>query len=151
MANSADSDQTTPLAIWFESTLFAQTCLSNNLGSLWYMFYSILSIRLAIGMLIIVCYYVNDVILTSLSVMFWLGLDVFGEKGRNTFVHCTFCNIKTVLGKHSSLYFVKKVICQNVVCQNALCKHLSDSNESMIKNSVYMSLGHKQFFGLKSK
>ena len=36
MANSVDPDQTPPLGkVWSESTLFAQTCLSENLGSLW--------------------------------------------------------------------------------------------------------------------
>ena len=35
MANSADPDQTAPLgAVWSGSSLFAQTCLSENLGSL---------------------------------------------------------------------------------------------------------------------
>ena len=35
MANSVDPDQTAPLvAVWSGSTLFAQTCLSENLGSL---------------------------------------------------------------------------------------------------------------------
>ena len=35
MANSVDPDQTAPLgAVWFGSTLFAQTCLSENLVSL---------------------------------------------------------------------------------------------------------------------
>ena len=38
MANSVDSDQTAPLgAVRSRSTLFAQTCLSENLGSLRYM------------------------------------------------------------------------------------------------------------------
>ena len=37
MANSVDPDQTAPLgAVWSGSTLFAQACLSENLGSLWY-------------------------------------------------------------------------------------------------------------------
>ena len=37
MANSVDPDQTAPLgAVWSASTLFAQTCLSKNLGSLRY-------------------------------------------------------------------------------------------------------------------
>ena len=37
IANSVDPDQTAPLgAVWSESALFAQTCLSENLGSLWY-------------------------------------------------------------------------------------------------------------------
>ena len=36
IANNADLDQTDPLgAVWSESALFAQTCLSQNLGSLW--------------------------------------------------------------------------------------------------------------------
>ena len=36
MANSVDPDQTAPVgAVWSGSTLFAQTCLSENLGSLW--------------------------------------------------------------------------------------------------------------------
>ena len=36
VANSADPDQTAPLgAVWSESALFAQTCLSENLGKLW--------------------------------------------------------------------------------------------------------------------
>ena len=35
MANSVEPDQTAPLgAVWSGSTLFAQTCLSENLGSL---------------------------------------------------------------------------------------------------------------------
>ena len=37
MANSVDTDQTAPLgAVWSASTLFAQTCLSENLRSLRY-------------------------------------------------------------------------------------------------------------------
>ena len=54
MANSVDPDQTAPLgavwsetgavwsetaplgAVWSGSTLFAQACMSENLGSLWY-------------------------------------------------------------------------------------------------------------------
>ena len=37
MANSVDPDQTAPLgAVWSGSTLFAQTCLSENLGTLRY-------------------------------------------------------------------------------------------------------------------
>ena len=37
MANSVDPDQTAPLgAVWSGSTLFAQTYLSENLGSLLY-------------------------------------------------------------------------------------------------------------------
>ena len=37
MANSVDPDQTAPLgAVWSGSALFAQTCLSENLGSLRY-------------------------------------------------------------------------------------------------------------------
>ena len=36
-ANSVDPDQTAPLgAVWSGSALFAQTCLSENLGSLGY-------------------------------------------------------------------------------------------------------------------
>ena len=36
MANSVDPDQTAPLgAGWSGSALFAQTCLSENLGCLW--------------------------------------------------------------------------------------------------------------------
>ena len=36
MANSVDPDQTAPLeGVWSVSTLFAQICLSENLGSLW--------------------------------------------------------------------------------------------------------------------
>ena len=35
MANNVDSDQTAPLgAVWSGSALFAQACLSENLGSL---------------------------------------------------------------------------------------------------------------------
>ena len=34
MANSVDPDQTAPL-VWSGSALFAQVCLSENLGSLW--------------------------------------------------------------------------------------------------------------------
>ena len=37
IANSVDPDQTAPLgAVWSGSALFAQTCLSENLGSLRY-------------------------------------------------------------------------------------------------------------------
>ena len=37
MANNVDPDQTAPLgAVWSGSTLFAQICLSEKLGSLWY-------------------------------------------------------------------------------------------------------------------
>ena len=37
IANSEDPDQTVPLeAVWSGSALFAQTCLSGNLGSLQY-------------------------------------------------------------------------------------------------------------------
>ena len=37
MANSVDPDQTAPLgAVWSGSALFAQTCLSKNLGKLRY-------------------------------------------------------------------------------------------------------------------
>ena len=37
MANSVDPDQTAPLgAVWSGSALFAQTCLSENLGTLRY-------------------------------------------------------------------------------------------------------------------
>ena len=37
MANSVDPDQTAPLgAVWSGSALFAQACLSENLGSLPY-------------------------------------------------------------------------------------------------------------------
>ena len=40
MANSVDPDQTAPLvAVWSGSALFAQTCLSENLGSLQYVLY----------------------------------------------------------------------------------------------------------------
>ena len=40
MANSVDPDQTAaPLgAVWSVSALFAQACLSENLGSLWYIY-----------------------------------------------------------------------------------------------------------------
>ena len=35
IANSVDPDQTAPLgAVWSTSALFAQTCLSENLGTL---------------------------------------------------------------------------------------------------------------------
>ena len=34
MANSVDPDQTAPQAVWYGSALFAQTYLSENLGSL---------------------------------------------------------------------------------------------------------------------
>ena len=38
MANSVDPDQTAPLgAVWSGSALFAQACLSENLGSLRYL------------------------------------------------------------------------------------------------------------------
>ena len=41
MANSVDPDQTAPLgAVWSGSALFAQACLSENLGSLRYSSYS---------------------------------------------------------------------------------------------------------------
>ena len=33
IANSVDPEQT---AVWFGSALFTQTCLSENLGKLWY-------------------------------------------------------------------------------------------------------------------
>ena len=33
-ANSVDPDQTAPGAVWSESALFAQTCLSENLGTI---------------------------------------------------------------------------------------------------------------------
>ena len=37
IANSVDPDHTAPLgAVWSWSALFAQTCLSENLGTLWY-------------------------------------------------------------------------------------------------------------------
>ena len=37
IANSVDPDQTAPLgAVWSGSALFAQTCLSENLGTLRY-------------------------------------------------------------------------------------------------------------------
>ena len=37
IANSVDPDQTAPLgAVWSGSTLFTQTCLSENMGSLRY-------------------------------------------------------------------------------------------------------------------
>ena len=39
IANSVDPDQTAPLgAVWSGSALFAQTCLSENLGTLRYLF-----------------------------------------------------------------------------------------------------------------
>ena len=38
MANSVDPDQNAP--VWFASALVAQTCLSENLGSLWYGIYT---------------------------------------------------------------------------------------------------------------
>ena len=34
IANSVDPDQTAPGAVWSGSALFAQTCLSENLGTL---------------------------------------------------------------------------------------------------------------------
>ena len=41
IANSVDPDQTAPLgAVWSGSALFAQTCLSENLGSLRYGMYA---------------------------------------------------------------------------------------------------------------
>ena len=44
MANSVDPDQTAPLgAVWPGSALFAQTYLSENLGSLWY--YAVVSLE----------------------------------------------------------------------------------------------------------
>ena len=37
IANSVDPDQTAPIgAVWSGSALFAQTCMSENLGSLRY-------------------------------------------------------------------------------------------------------------------
>ena len=36
MSNSVDPDQTAPSAVWSGFTLFAQICLSENLGSLCY-------------------------------------------------------------------------------------------------------------------
>ena len=37
IANSVDPDQTAPLgAVWSGSALFAQACLSENLGKLWH-------------------------------------------------------------------------------------------------------------------
>ena len=42
MANSVDPDQTAPLgAVWSGSALFVQTYLSENLGSLQYIFMSL--------------------------------------------------------------------------------------------------------------
>ena len=39
IANSVDPDQTAPLgAVWSGSALFVQAYLSENLGSLWYIF-----------------------------------------------------------------------------------------------------------------
>ena len=38
MANSVDPDQTPLGAVWSGSALFAQACLSENLGSLWYLY-----------------------------------------------------------------------------------------------------------------
>ena len=36
IANSADPDQTVPqVAVWAGFALFSQTCLSENLGTLW--------------------------------------------------------------------------------------------------------------------
>ena len=35
IANSVDPDQSAPLAVWSGAALFAQTYLSENLGSLW--------------------------------------------------------------------------------------------------------------------
>ena len=41
MANSVDPDQTAPLgAVWSGSTLFAQNCLSENLGKLRYAYFA---------------------------------------------------------------------------------------------------------------
>ena len=41
MANSVGPDQTAPLgAVWSGSILFAQTCLSENLGSLGYLYFT---------------------------------------------------------------------------------------------------------------
>ena len=43
MANSVDPDQTAPLgAVWSGSALFAQTCLSENLGSLRVLQYTVM-------------------------------------------------------------------------------------------------------------
>ena len=42
IANNVDPDQTAPLgAVWSGSALFAQTCLSENLGTLRYKFISL--------------------------------------------------------------------------------------------------------------
>ena len=50
MANSVDPDQTAPLgAVWSGSTLFAQTCLSENLGTLWYFWHISLHVFLLIS------------------------------------------------------------------------------------------------------
>ena len=41
MANNVDPDQTGPLvAVWSWSALFAETCLFENLGPLWYSFWN---------------------------------------------------------------------------------------------------------------
>ena len=53
IANSVDPDQTAPLGtVWSGSALFAQTCLSENLGSLWYFILSTLPIFIAIKILL---------------------------------------------------------------------------------------------------
>ena len=50
IANSVDPDQTAPLgAVWSGSALFVQTCLSENLGKLWYLVISFLVLRAGCG------------------------------------------------------------------------------------------------------
>ena len=47
MANSVDPDQTAPLgAVWSGSALFAKAYLSENLGSLWYFAFMVVSLVL---------------------------------------------------------------------------------------------------------
>ena len=57
MANSVDPDQTAPQAVWSGSTLFAQTGLSENLGSLrvcWFMFRNLAYIEVSISFILFV-------------------------------------------------------------------------------------------------
>ena len=58
--HSVDPDQTAPLgAVWSGSALFAQTCLSKNLGTLWYVkitYYVIFFFNLFIIFLLTNCF-----------------------------------------------------------------------------------------------
>ena len=57
IANSVDPDQTAPLgAVWSGSALFAQTCLSENLGSLRYFGKWLIDLGLASSTLVGISY-----------------------------------------------------------------------------------------------